>query len=292
MGSNLANSFETELGVACTHLQWEYFKIPVPKFRNMRWGKKPPYDIITNSWVSSFAIEAKSSARLESFPFCRVEPHQVEGLLYHAARGWPAYVAINFRPSKGRNRNIAFAINDSGFPCNPEDYRPQEHTSGLVFTGGRDTVNRDPTEACRRQVDMGYAGPGGTFSKHQEDNMSAIHYRLRPLSNYVLAELVVEQDKVSQGGIIIPDVAKDKPTLAVIVAVGPGWLDMLSGNIIPVAVNPGDSVIIQKHGAVPIEDPSGRKYAILAEGDILAVVEEIEEDVEEDTAETQLELAA
>jgi chaperonin GroES len=48
-----------------------------------------------------------------------------------------------------------------------------------------------------------------------------------------------EGDVTSKGGIIIPDVAKEKPQEGEVVAIGPGRRDQ-SGNLVPLDVKVGD----------------------------------------------------
>ena len=45
--------------------------------------------------------------------------------------------------------------------------------------------------------------------------------KLRPLGDHVIAK-PVEEEEVKKGGVIIPDTAKEKPSKAKVIAVGPG----------------------------------------------------------------------
>ena len=47
---------------------------------------------------------------------------------------------------------------------------------------------------------------------------------LRPLHDHVVVKRIIESEEESQGGIIIPDTAKEKPQEAEVLAVGPGKL--------------------------------------------------------------------
>jgi chaperonin GroES len=93
---------------------------------------------------------------------------------------------------------------------------------------------------------------------------------LRPLRDRVLVE-PVEEKEMKKGGIIIPDTAKEKPTEAIVRAVGPGKLDE-EGKRIPMEVKEGDRVLITKYGGtdIKLED---REYKILGSEDVLAVLE-------------------
>lgn len=94
--------------------------------------------------------------------------------------------------------------------------------------------------------------------------------KLKPLGARVVVEPVAEQE-VKRGGIIIPDSAKEKPTEAIVRAVGPGSLDD-QGNRIPLEVKVGDRVLISKWGGTDVKIDS-REYKVLGKDDILAVVE-------------------
>jgi chaperonin GroES len=93
---------------------------------------------------------------------------------------------------------------------------------------------------------------------------------IKPLGDRVLVE-PVEEKEIKKGGIIIPDSAKEKPTEAVVVALGTGKTDD-KGNKVPFEVKKGDRVLISKYGGteVKIDD---KEYKILNSDDILAIVE-------------------
>jgi chaperonin GroES len=93
---------------------------------------------------------------------------------------------------------------------------------------------------------------------------------LKPLGDRVLVE-PVEEKEVKKGGIIIPDSAKEKPTEAVIVAVGTGKTDD-SGKKVPFEVKKGDHVLISKYGGTEVK-LDGKEYKILNSDDILAILE-------------------
>jgi chaperonin GroES len=94
--------------------------------------------------------------------------------------------------------------------------------------------------------------------------------KLKPLGARVLVEPVAEQE-VKRGGIIIPDSAKEKPTEAIVRAVGPGEIDD-KGNRIPLEVKVGDRVLISKWGGTDVKIDQ-TEYKVLGKDDILAVVE-------------------
>jgi chaperonin GroES len=95
-------------------------------------------------------------------------------------------------------------------------------------------------------------------------------FKLKPLGARVLVEPVTEQE-VKRGGIIIPDSAKEKPTEAIVCAVGPGDVDH-SGKRVPLEVKEGDRVLISKYGGTEVKI-NDKEYKVLSKDDILAVVE-------------------
>jgi chaperonin GroES len=94
---------------------------------------------------------------------------------------------------------------------------------------------------------------------------------VKPLSNHLFLE-PVEEEKVTKSGIVLPDTAeKERPIKAKVLAVGPGKLNE-KGELSPVAVKVGDTVLFKKYGPDEIE-LDGKKYLVAAEEDILAVIE-------------------
>ena len=93
--------------------------------------------------------------------------------------------------------------------------------------------------------------------------------KLKPLSDHVVIEPVVEEKKKS--GIILPEtVEKERSEKGRIIAVGPGKLDK-DGKRVPLEVKKGDIVLFTKYSPneVKIE---GKEYLIIKEEDILAIL--------------------
>ncbi len=93
--------------------------------------------------------------------------------------------------------------------------------------------------------------------------------KVKPLGDRVLVEAVEEQE-VKQGGIIIPDSAKEKPSEATVVALGTGKSDE-DGKKVAFEVKVGDVVLVSKYGGTEIK-VDGKEYKILNADDILAVL--------------------
>ena len=92
---------------------------------------------------------------------------------------------------------------------------------------------------------------------------------LRPLDDRVVVE-PVEAEKMTAGGIVLPDTAKEKPQRGAVLAVGPGKL-LDSGERGEPSVAVGDEVIYGKYAGSDVEI-DGREVKILRESEILAKV--------------------
>lgn len=94
---------------------------------------------------------------------------------------------------------------------------------------------------------------------------------LKPLSNHLFIE-PLEEERTTKGGIVLPETAeKEKPIKGKVLAIGPGKLNE-RGEIMPMAVKVGDTVLFKKYGPDEIEI-DGKKYLVGDEDDILAVIE-------------------
>ena len=97
---------------------------------------------------------------------------------------------------------------------------------------------------------------------------------IKPLRDRVVVR-VEEPDVKSKGGLIIPDVAKEKPSTGVILAVGPGkYCD--NGQLIAVQLTVGDKVLFGKFGGTEVTTEAGDKVLILKEEEIIATVKQEE----------------
>ncbi|MBP1543284.1 MAG: co-chaperone GroES [Oscillospiraceae bacterium] len=92
---------------------------------------------------------------------------------------------------------------------------------------------------------------------------------IRPLADRVVIKMV-EAEETTKSGIILTAAAKEKPSIAEIVAVGPGG--NVDGKEIVMNVKVGDKVLISKYAGTEVK-VDGVEYSILRQSDILAVVE-------------------
>jgi chaperonin GroES len=93
---------------------------------------------------------------------------------------------------------------------------------------------------------------------------------LRPLADQVLVRRC-EVEEQHQGGIVIPDSAKDKPQEGEILAVGAGRT-MDDGHCQPIAVAIGDTVLFGKYAGTEIK-LDHEDLLVMHESDILGVLE-------------------
>ncbi|MBQ1203489.1 MAG: co-chaperone GroES [Loktanella sp.] len=91
----------------------------------------------------------------------------------------------------------------------------------------------------------------------------------KPLHDRVLVRRI-EGDEKTQGGLIIPDTAKEKPAEGEIVSVGEGARKD-SGELIPMAVKAGDKVLFGKWSGTEVRI-NGEELLIMKESDILGIM--------------------
>jgi chaperonin GroES len=91
---------------------------------------------------------------------------------------------------------------------------------------------------------------------------------LQPLEDRIVVR-PAEAEETTISGLVIPDTAKEKPQQGEVLAVGPGRRSEQSGDIIPVDVAVGDTVIYSKYGGTEIT-VDGEDLLILSSRDVLA----------------------
>src|SRR5512135_2183751 len=101
--------------------------------------------------------------------------------------------------------------------------------------------------------------------------MADQNLNMRPLADRVIVE-PLERDETTSGGIFLPETAKEKPQEGLVVAAGPGRWDEDGKKRVEMEVNEGDTVIFQKYSGTEVKI-NDKKYLILSEKDILAVLE-------------------
>ena len=93
---------------------------------------------------------------------------------------------------------------------------------------------------------------------------------LQPLEDRIVVR-PSESEETTASGLVIPDTAKEKPQQGEVLAVGPGRRSEQTGEIIPLDVKVGDTVVYSKYGGTEIT-VDGEDLLILTGRDVLAKV--------------------
>ena len=93
--------------------------------------------------------------------------------------------------------------------------------------------------------------------------------KLKPLADRVVLK-TVEAEETTKSGIILTGAAKEKPSIAEVIEVGPGG--MVDGKEVVMTVKPGDKVITSKYSGTEVKC-DGEEYVVVRQADILAIVE-------------------
>ncbi|MEM7140847.1 MAG: co-chaperone GroES [Actinomycetota bacterium] len=91
---------------------------------------------------------------------------------------------------------------------------------------------------------------------------------LQPLEDRIVVRSN-EAESTTASGLVIPDTAQEKPQQGEVIAVGPGRRSDQSGELIPVDVAVGDTVVYSKYGGTEI-NIEGEDLLILNARDVLA----------------------
>ena len=94
--------------------------------------------------------------------------------------------------------------------------------------------------------------------------------KLRPLHDRVIVRRM-EEERVSAGGIVIPDNATEKPVRGEVVAVGNGKV-LDSGDQRGLDVKAGDTVLFGKYSGTEVK-VDGEELLVMREDDIMAVID-------------------
>jgi chaperonin GroES len=98
----------------------------------------------------------------------------------------------------------------------------------------------------------------------------AVKNSLKPLFDNVLIR-PLEAEAKTASGIILPDSAQEKPTMGIIVAIGPGKVTP-KGEKEPMVVKVGQKVMYKKWGGNEVK-LNGEELTLVEQKDILAIVD-------------------
>ena len=93
--------------------------------------------------------------------------------------------------------------------------------------------------------------------------------KIKPLADRVVIKNV-EAEETTKSGIILTSAAKEKPQMAIVLAVGPGG--NVDGKEVTMYVEEGQKVIYSKYAGTECK-LEGQDYIIVRQSDILAIVE-------------------
>lgn len=94
--------------------------------------------------------------------------------------------------------------------------------------------------------------------------------KLRPLRDQLLVARQEPQTQ-TEGGLIIPETAKEKPARGVVISAGKGKLNE-QGERAPLQVKSGDTILFAQWAGNEVE-LGGESYLLMAETDVLAVLD-------------------
>ena len=94
---------------------------------------------------------------------------------------------------------------------------------------------------------------------------------LKPLDDRIVVK-PNEAETQTASGLVIPDTAKEKPQQGSVLAVGPGKRAESTGEVIPLDIKVGDTVLYSKYGGTEIT-VGGDDLLVLNARDVLAIVE-------------------
>ena len=92
---------------------------------------------------------------------------------------------------------------------------------------------------------------------------------IKPVEDRVLIK-AVEAEETTKSGIILAASAQEKPSIAEVVAVGPGGV--VDGNEVKMYLKPGDRIIVGKFAGTQVK-LDNEEYTLVKQSDVLAIVE-------------------
>ena len=93
---------------------------------------------------------------------------------------------------------------------------------------------------------------------------------LQPLEDRIVVR-AGDPEETTVSGLVIPDTAKEKPQQGEVLAVGPGRRAENTGELVPMDVAVGDTIVYSKYGGTEI-NVDGEDLLILTSRDVLAKV--------------------
>ena len=97
--------------------------------------------------------------------------------------------------------------------------------------------------------------------------------RLKPVNDkIVVKQMEKEEDKMTESGIILPDTVHDGGLLeGKVMAVGDGMYSA-NGELIPVVVSEGDTILYNKNAHKAEHKIDGEEYIIMSVNEVMSIV--------------------
>src|SRR5260370_20920901 len=136
-------------------------------------------------------------------------------------------------------------------------------------------ILRPGLEGCSRQRVNESVGNLGCFRHEVPTDYSVFHQwrysvKIRPLYDRIVVKRIEQQEQL-QGGLYIPDSAKEKPQEGEVVAVGKGKrLEDRRG--VPLHVQVRDRILVGKDSGSDIK-LDGEEYLIMREDEVLGILD-------------------
>ena len=92
---------------------------------------------------------------------------------------------------------------------------------------------------------------------------------VKPLFDNVLIKPLEAETKTASG-IVLPDTAKEKPQMGLVMAIGPGIVND-AGKLVKMAVRVGEKVMYKKWGGNEVK-VGNEEWTLVGQEDILAIV--------------------
>ena len=94
--------------------------------------------------------------------------------------------------------------------------------------------------------------------------------KIRPLLDKVVLEPLEAEEKTASG-ILLPNSAQEKPSMAKVVAVGEGGV--VDGCEVKMLLKPGDKVLYSKYAGSEVKIEN-EEYIVIKQTDVLAILED------------------
>ena len=100
--------------------------------------------------------------------------------------------------------------------------------------------------------------------------MSTKTQKVRPTGSRLLVKRD-EAKNTTKGGIVLPEIGKEKPRIGKVVASGPGTINEHTGKLTPPEAKENDRVVFSSYAGTEIKIES-EPYLIIEASDVLAII--------------------